>query len=150
MKIVKKKDNPLLQREEIEFEIETQKTPSLKELRKEIASKNGSKKELVAIRSVKQLYGAHKAVGYAKIYNSEEMFKKVELEYVIARNTGKKNVKKEEAAGKESSPVKEEKAKEKEKDVGKEDSKEEKKAGNEEKKDEKPKTDSDKKEEKKE
>ena len=132
LKIVEKKENPLLKREEIEFEINSAvKTPSLRELREQIAAQTGVKKELVVVRTVKQAFGEHRAVGTARAYSEEEIMKKAEQKYVLARNEGKKQ---------ETAEEKIEEIKGKEKDEKAEDSKKEEK-------EEKPEKNKDKKEE---
>ena len=96
LKILNKKENPLLHREDIDFEVNNAKTtPSIKDLREQIAASSGSKKELVVVRVANPLYGKHKVSGNAKIYENPEIMKRIEQEYVIARNEGTKKKAKE-------------------------------------------------------
>lgn len=114
LKFVKKEKNPLLSRQEIEFEIDGAKiTPSKKELRQNISSLCDSKEEMVVISSMKQHYGSGKVTGSAFVYDSKEALERIENKYLINRQLGIKGRPKEEAK-KEEAP-KEEKGSKKEK-----------------------------------
>jgi len=110
-RIVQEKDNKVLGRKEIGFEVENSKTtPSRKELRKRIAALKNSKEELVSVASVKQCYGEHRSTGLAFVYKDIERLQRIEPEYLIKRESKKKKEKKEapkpaaEAGGKGEKP----------------------------------------------
>jgi ribosomal protein S24E len=88
IKVVSKKENPLLKREAISFQIEhTQtKTPSRTEVRKAVAKILKTDMKLVYVKKFKTKTGTSTAVGIANVYDSEEQAKFVEPEYVIKRN----------------------------------------------------------------
>jgi ribosomal protein S24E len=91
VEIASRTKNPLLQREEICFSVEgAEKTPSRKELREKVAAHLGAKTELVSIEKISQEFGAHSINGTARLYASEDAFKKTELPYMVARNLGQK------------------------------------------------------------
>jgi small subunit ribosomal protein S24e len=107
---LEKKENPLLERKEIRFEVSyAGVTPSFEEVRKELVGKLNSDEKLTVLDSVHQQYGEHKAKGYAKVYDNEKALK-VELEHKLLKNfepekrkaaTKKKEEKKAEPAKKE-------------------------------------------------
>ena len=111
-KIVEERDNKVLGRKELSFEVENSKTtPSRKELRKRIAALKNSKEELVSVASVKQCYGEHRAKGLAFVYKDIERLQRIEPGHLIERESKKKKEKKEEAkpaaeaGGKEEKPA---------------------------------------------
>ncbi|MCD6434329.1 MAG: 30S ribosomal protein S24e [Candidatus Diapherotrites archaeon] len=103
LKIVERKKNPLLYREDIIAEVEAETTPSRKELREKLAATLASKAELVIIKKIKQEFGQHKATVLAKHYESQDLLEKIEPKYIINRNLGIKETKK----GKKKEEVKE-------------------------------------------
>jgi small subunit ribosomal protein S24e len=90
IKVLEEKNNPLLQRREIQFSI-TQNlgTPSRQEIKNKLAAYLNSKPELVIIERMKQEFGKRETKGYAKIYESLDRLKSVETEHIIQRNEKK-------------------------------------------------------------
>ena len=79
IEIKNKKENQVLQRQEITGEIKfTGATPSNKQLQEELAKKIGVQPELVAIRHIYGSFGADKAQFEAVAYASKEQFDKIE------------------------------------------------------------------------
>lgn len=89
VKIVSKKDNPLLKRKEIHFEVEhTQgKTPARLDIKRSLASALGTSEKLVFVKKMKTMTGTSSAVGSANAYESEAQAKIIEPGYIVKRNT---------------------------------------------------------------
>jgi len=89
IKIISQKDNPLLKRKEVIFEVnhtDTGATPQRLEVRKAVAEALKTDTDLVYIRKVETKTGTRIAVGTANIYYSPKQAKLVEPEYIIKRN----------------------------------------------------------------
>lgn len=88
IKIVSEKENPLLKRKEICFQIEHAQTgtPSRMEVRKAVANILKTDIDLVYVKKFETKTGAFTAVGTANVYDSGEQAKFVEPEYIIKRN----------------------------------------------------------------
>ena len=83
VKILNSKDNKLIGRKEIEFEIEYENMPKREEII-EILSKTGQlNKDLLIIKEINHISGIRKGRGIAYEYESEEKIKKFEPEYRI-------------------------------------------------------------------
>jgi len=139
LKIIKKQDNPLLSRTEIEAEASffNEPTPKKEDIKKKISSMEKADEKLVVVKNVYGNFGAGKASVLAYVYKSEDKLKKIEP---------KKKEKKEATEGAAKEAPKEE-AKEKGKEEAKAPLKEEtKEAPKEEPKKEEPKKESPKKE----
>ena len=96
-KIVGKKSNPVLKRQEIVFEAGNfNVTPSRKELREKIASETGAKADLIAIGRLKHWFGVKALSGTAMVYEDNEAMKKTELAFIVGRTVGEKAKKKKE------------------------------------------------------
>lgn len=79
LKIVGRKEEPLLSRVKIDSEIAFEKaTPSIAEIRDALASQLGKDKGLIAIKGVYNEYGLRKAKGIAYLYDNEEIFRRFE------------------------------------------------------------------------
>ena len=80
LKLTKEKDVPLLARKRLNFEIDYpgKRTPSNGEMKKDIASLQKVKEELIAIRHIYPKFGRCKAKIIAHIYNNVEDLKKYE------------------------------------------------------------------------
>lgn len=111
VKITEQKQNILLKRKEILFEVEhsqTKGTPSRIEIRNKLADILKTKLELVFVKRVETKTGTMKAQGEANAYETMEQAKLVEPEYIITRNIpAEKKEKAEEKA--EAAPKKPEK-----------------------------------------
>jgi len=89
VKIVSKKDNPVLKRKEVQFTVEhTQgKTPGRLDIKRSIAGQLQVSDKLVFIKRMKTLTGTSIAVGAANAYESEAQAKLIEPDYIIKRNS---------------------------------------------------------------
>ncbi len=96
--ILSEKENVLLKRKEISFEIEHDKksTPTRFEIRKKIAAQLNVPLENTYVKSLKSKFGLPKTIGLVRIYESEERAKLVEPKHIIKRNQEKTEKKKEE------------------------------------------------------
>ncbi|MBU4501144.1 MAG: hypothetical protein KKA79_01015 [Nanoarchaeota archaeon] len=80
LKLLKEKDVPLLVRKRLSFEVEYpgDKTPSRDDIKKNIASTQKVKEDLVAVRHIYPRFGRCKAKIIAHVYNNVEDVKKYE------------------------------------------------------------------------
>ena len=88
IKIISKKENPLLNRTEIEFECDYpgEGTPNIMDVKHKIVALEDSSNDLLVVDSMKPSYGATKAVGLAKVYDSIEKLQEIEAKAVLAKN----------------------------------------------------------------
>jgi ribosomal protein S24E len=87
--IVSKKENPLLKRNEVVFQVEhgqTGSTPPRLEVRKALASALKTDAELVFIKKMETKTGTHMAAGVAHVYDSASQSKLIEPEYILKRH----------------------------------------------------------------
>ncbi len=90
LKIISKKDNPLLKRKEVQFQIEhgpNGKTPARLDVKRSIASELQVKDTLVFIKRMHTKTGTNISVGEANAYESAEQAKRIEPDYIIKRNS---------------------------------------------------------------
>ena len=80
IKILSKIENPLLNRTEIEFECDypSEGTPNLLDVKHKIVALEDSSNDLLVVDNMKPSYGATKAVGLAKVYDSVEKLQEIE------------------------------------------------------------------------
>ena len=98
IRITQKQKNPVLQREEIAFEIkETKATPTRKDIREKLAALSGVKPELVIVEKISTRFGETNATGTALIYGDEKRLAKTELEHLVNKSAGIKGKKNKEA-----------------------------------------------------
>jgi small subunit ribosomal protein S24e len=89
VKIVSQKENPLLKRKEIQFQVDHEKaggTPARLEIRKAVADALKANTDLVFVKRFETKTGTNRAFGVANLYDSVEQAELVEPEYVIKRN----------------------------------------------------------------
>jgi len=88
LKIIEKKENPLLHRIEVRFEVAhpKSKTPTRDEVRSLLAANLNAEKDRVILDSMETPFGAAITRGFAKIYDDVENAKKIEPEYILIRN----------------------------------------------------------------
>lgn len=89
VRIISEKENMLLKRREVHFQVEHNQigsTPTRLEVRKAIAIALKENIDLVFVKKLKTKTGTHTAVGLANIYDSVEQALLVEPEYIIKRN----------------------------------------------------------------
>ena len=85
------KDNQILHRTEIKFEIEHlgMGSPNRIEVRDKLAALQSAKTELTFIKKMKSRFGFPKVIGHAIIYADEETAQKLEPKYSQIRNIPK-------------------------------------------------------------
>jgi small subunit ribosomal protein S24e len=87
IKILKDKKNSLLNRRELDFVVKYEgPTPSRNDVRSKLAAMLNAPLELLVIQRIKTEFGMQEGRGYAKLYESADRMKEVELEYVLKRN----------------------------------------------------------------
>ena len=120
LEIKGQKDNHLLNRTEVQFELDHSgtATPSRKDVVDLVATKTNRDKKFIIIKKINTVYGENISRGLAYIYNDEKSMK-TEPKYITKRGEKKKSEPKKEEAPAE--PAEEEK-----KEEVKEDGKEEK------------------------
>ncbi|MHA1522247.1 MAG: 30S ribosomal protein S24e [Promethearchaeota archaeon] len=91
IKILNKKENPLLHRTEIEFEISHlgSGSPNRLEVKEKLSAMLTSKSELTFIRTMQPRFGIPQVHGMAHVYESEEMAEKLEPLHIKIRNSPK-------------------------------------------------------------
>jgi small subunit ribosomal protein S24e len=101
--ITGKKENKLLKRTELAFEVShaSEATPKRMDMRNAIAAKQACEPELVVISKFKTSYGTGKSKGVAHQYKKAEDLKLIEPKYIIKRYTEKPVAKKEEKPAEE-------------------------------------------------
>jgi len=105
VEIIEKRQNQLLNRQEIRFKILHPKepTPNRDSARDKLASMTNVKKEQVIVDTLETTFGKSETTGYAKIYPSKDAAMKSEMDYELKRNRLKDGGKKPKAA-KEAAP----------------------------------------------
>ncbi|MBQ04478.1 30S ribosomal protein S24e [Candidatus Bathyarchaeota archaeon] len=93
------KDNPLLGRREITFEIREQSTPSRAKVRRELAVLMKVELDRVWVRNIETKKGTHTTVGLVHVYQDPENAILVEPDYIIKRNQKPEAVAKSEEQG---------------------------------------------------
>ncbi|MBU0635685.1 30S ribosomal protein S24e [Candidatus Micrarchaeota archaeon] len=127
VKILNKKVNRLLKREEIEFTIsDTPTTPSRKKLLQKIAETLNTKPEFVSIQKIEQPFGIQENKAWARVYETREALEQTESKHLMGRDRGEKvQPGKKGAKTEEKAPAPAEAPKPEEKPEAKEESKKE-------------------------
>lgn len=88
IKIISQKENPLLKRKEVQFDVEHDmgSTPPRLEVRRAVAIALKSNADLVFIKKFETKTGTHTAAGTANLYESVEQARLIEPEYIVKRN----------------------------------------------------------------
>lgn len=96
IEIVSKRENVLLNRTEIRFNVIHEKsgTPKRDEIRAKLAEVLSVNKDTLVVDFLKQKYGTHQTYGYAKVYKNKEALE-LERMPVLIRNKLKEKKKKE-------------------------------------------------------
>jgi small subunit ribosomal protein S24e len=83
-----KKENPLLERTEINLRIDHQGTgtPTRDEIRNQLAGMLGAKADAIVIDNMHTEFGHQLTVAYAKVYSSVDSAKKFEKDHLLTRN----------------------------------------------------------------
>ena len=89
VKIISKKDNPLLKRKEVQFTVEHKqgRTPLRLDIKRSLAGELQVTDKLVFIKKMKTMTGTSTTVGFANAYESEAQAKLIEPAYIIKRNS---------------------------------------------------------------
>ncbi|MHA1212859.1 MAG: 30S ribosomal protein S24e [Candidatus Heimdallarchaeota archaeon] len=96
IKILEKKNNKLLDRMEVSFQVDSEaETPRRLDVKAKLAALINHDDNLLIIKGIHQIRGMKKSKGIAHEYSSIEDLKRVEREYLINRNTPTKEEKKE-------------------------------------------------------
>ncbi|VVC03897.1 30S ribosomal protein S24e [Candidatus Burarchaeum australiense] len=98
IEIIEDKENLLLGRREVKFLVKFMgPTPDRNKVRELVRAKLGVDPKLVVVGNIAQPFGVQEARGEARVYKTEEG-KKMEREYILARENGTKGKKKEAGA----------------------------------------------------
>jgi small subunit ribosomal protein S24e len=122
VKIVSEKENPLLKRRELYFQVEhsqTGSTPPRLDVRKAVATVLKKDVDLVFVKKLETKTGTHTAYGAANVYDSVEQARLIEPEYIVERNVPPEEPPKEAPKEEEEKIEKPEKTEEKPKETPK-------------------------------
>ena len=109
LKIVNKKEDPLLSRTKFEVDVVFEKaTPSRAEIKNKLATDLGKDGKLIVVKGIYTTRGLKKAKNISYVYENEEALKRIEIQ-----KEGKKKEAKEEVKAEKPEAKKEEKAEEK-------------------------------------
>jgi len=88
MEIVEKKHNPVLERDEIRFEISHDgvATPNLADARRVLCAKLNSSPELVVIEGIYSHFGSPTSRGLARVYKDPSRLKSIEAKRILSKN----------------------------------------------------------------
>ena len=89
VKLVSIKNNPLLNRKEVDFLVETKKqtkTPSRTDIKRSIADQMKISEDIVFIKKMQTLTGSNITVGIANIYDSTAQANLIEADHIRKRN----------------------------------------------------------------
>ncbi len=88
LEIQNKRENPLLNRIEVQFIVShpNSPTPKRENVREELSKTMKVQKDRIVVDNMKSSFGVHDTKGYAKIYPSKEDAMKVEREHLLKRN----------------------------------------------------------------
>ncbi len=120
IEVENRRENKLLEREEIEFIVKYEGATPPRHKIKEALKNHLNLKGYIVIHKIQPFFGMMQARVYAKVYPSEAIARKVEEEYVLRRNTKKAGEAKEAEAEaeQEKKETKEEAAEKKEEGEG--------------------------------
>jgi ribosomal protein S24E len=86
LEVLEKRENPLLDREEIKVRIKSDKTPSRKEVKELVTAKLGTSPELTLIRTIKNKAGTRNFDVEVFVYKNPSVMNVVERTYMLKRN----------------------------------------------------------------
>ncbi len=88
IKVTEMKENKLLGRKEIYFDVlhEGEPTPSREAVKGKLVAMLDLDPETVVVQYIRSYFGSHVSKGYAKAYESKERLQYIEPEYVLLRN----------------------------------------------------------------
>ncbi len=89
LRIEKERYNPLLKRKEVYFRvIFNGATPRRNDVREKLAAILNANLNTLVIDWMRTEFGKTEAIGYAKIYDTEEDMRSIEEEHILRRNFG--------------------------------------------------------------
>jgi ribosomal protein S24E len=96
VEVLREKENPLLERKEVEFRVSHPNAPTPKraEVLELLSKKLGVKPELVVIRRISTLHGRSYSSGLAHVYQRMERLLSIEPKYLLERGKPKEKVEK--------------------------------------------------------
>tara|TARA_Y100000310_G_scaffold255534_1_gene263005 strand:- start:1070 stop:1531 length:462 start_codon:yes stop_codon:yes gene_type:complete len=81
LKIINKKEEPLLSRTKVEAEVVFEKTtPSREEIKSKLGKDLGKDEKLIVVKNIYTQYGQKKAKNLSYVYEKEEDLKRIEVE----------------------------------------------------------------------
>ena len=104
LKVLERKRNNVLNREEVIAEVMEKTIPSKKQIREKLAALLSSSEDKIAITKVDSKFGSSRAKIYARAYATADDLKKIEVKYIRERNFGKEK-KAETVQGPEAPPA---------------------------------------------
>jgi len=107
--IKNKRENPLLNRTEVQFVVHhpNSPTPKRNNVREELSKAMKVPKDRVVVDHMNSHFGVHETQGYAKIYKSKEEAMNVEREYLLKRNKLEEKAEKKDKPDDEDAPQEE-------------------------------------------
>lgn len=115
LKIINKKEDPLLSRTKVEIEITFDKaTPSKAEIKSKLSKDLGKEEKLIVVKGIYMEYGLKKAKNLSYVYESEEALKRIEVGKREESKTEAQEKPAKEETKKKEEPKKEEKSETKE------------------------------------
>ena len=101
LKIVSKKEYPLLSRTKIEAEVVFEKeTPSREEIRSKLATDLGKDSKLIVVKQIYTIRGLKKAKNISYVYENEDFLKRIEVGKKASGKNAKEEAKVEEKPAK--------------------------------------------------
>lgn len=91
IEIIKKTENPLLKRTEVEFEVDHAGSPTPKRLdvRAQLATLLDTSQDLLVIEKLASAYGKQTARGIARVYTTREQLEAIEPKHLLKRGVPK-------------------------------------------------------------
>ncbi|MEM3420919.1 MAG: hypothetical protein QW835_06720 [Candidatus Hadarchaeum sp.] len=113
IEVIKRTENPLLKRVEVEFRIDHSgaPTPSRLEVKPQLASILGTSEELLVVERFTSSHGRQVATGVARVYSTREQLESMEPEYLFKRGVPKEEKAAEAKPEKKAPPTKSESSK---------------------------------------
>ena len=101
LKIISKKEDPLLSRTKIEVEVVFEKaTPSSEEIKSKLATDLGKDGKLIVVKGIYTIRGLKKAKNISYVYENEDYLKRIEVGKKESGKKAKEEVKSEEKPAK--------------------------------------------------
>ncbi len=99
LKITSQEKNPFLQRQEIRFEVDSEKsTPSRKDVKSKLVALTNSTEDKILVKEIKNRFGSKNFFGTAFLYASAEKLQKTHKKFALKKEGLLKEEPKKEAA----------------------------------------------------